>query len=137
MSGCHVKIIQNMNVNPDQCLLFLLQVKAALKTVVPAEQKYIEEEQKVSKQVRFSSNRRFERDGRRNDEVTVVFCRPPQLLRQNFNRVKRCIVVLINYGTYMNSCFKWESAQRSIISFVVSHAHTGLHKTLVRASSRI
>ncbi|XP_044188890.1 multiple C2 and transmembrane domain-containing protein 1 isoform X2 [Thunnus albacares] len=66
-------------------------VKAALKTVVPAEQKYIEEEPKVSK----------------------------HLLQQNFNRVKRCIMVLISYGTYINSCFEWESAQRSIISFVL------------------
>uniref|UniRef100_A0A671XJ28 Multiple C2 and transmembrane domain containing 1 n=1 Tax=Sparus aurata TaxID=8175 RepID=A0A671XJ28_SPAAU len=65
-------------------------VKAALRTVVPAEQKYIEEEPKVSK----------------------------QLLQQNFNRVKRCIMVLISYGTYINSCFEWESAQRSIISFL-------------------
>ncbi|KAI4790684.1 hypothetical protein KUCAC02_034471, partial [Chaenocephalus aceratus] len=63
-------------------------VKAAMKTIVPAEQKYIEEEPKVSKQ-------------------------------QNFNRVKRCIMVLISYGTYINSCFEWESAQRSIISFVM------------------
>uniref|UniRef100_UPI003AAE6E98 multiple C2 and transmembrane domain-containing protein 1 isoform X4 n=1 Tax=Centroberyx gerrardi TaxID=166262 RepID=UPI003AAE6E98 len=69
-------------------------VKAALKTVVPAEQKYIEEEPKVSK----------------------------HLLQQNFNRVKRCIMVLINYGTYINSCFEWESAQRSIISFVSMEA---------------
>ncbi|KAF3701725.1 Multiple C2 and transmembrane domain-containing protein 1 [Channa argus] len=66
-------------------------VKAALRTVVPAEQKYIEEEPKVSK----------------------------QLLQQNFNRVKRCIMVLISYGTYINSCFEWESAQRSIVSFVL------------------
>ncbi|XP_035524483.1 multiple C2 and transmembrane domain-containing protein 1 isoform X2 [Morone saxatilis] len=66
-------------------------VKAALRTVVPAEQKYIEEEPKVSK----------------------------QLLQQNFNRVKRCFMVLISYGTYINSCFEWESAQRSIISFVL------------------
>nr|XP_046231059.1 multiple C2 and transmembrane domain-containing protein 1 isoform X2 [Scatophagus argus] len=66
-------------------------VKAALRTVVPAEQKYIEEEPKVSK----------------------------QLLQQNFNRVKRCIMVLISYGTYINSCFEWESTQRSLISFVL------------------
>ncbi|XP_041666764.1 multiple C2 and transmembrane domain-containing protein 1-like isoform X2 [Cheilinus undulatus] len=66
-------------------------VKAALRTVTPAEQKYIEEEPKVSK----------------------------QLLQQNFNRVKRCIMVLISYGTYINSCFEWESAQRSIVSFVL------------------
>ncbi|XP_062269399.1 multiple C2 and transmembrane domain-containing protein 1 isoform X3 [Platichthys flesus] len=66
-------------------------VKAALKTVVPAEPKYIEEEPKVSK----------------------------QLLQQNFNRVKRFIMVLISYGTYINSCFEWESAPRSIISFLL------------------
>ncbi|XP_028319184.1 multiple C2 and transmembrane domain-containing protein 1 isoform X2 [Gouania willdenowi] len=66
-------------------------VKAALRTVVPAEHKYMEEEPKVSK----------------------------QLLQQNFNRVKRCIMVLISYGTYINSCFEWESAQRSIFSFVL------------------
>uniref|UniRef100_A0A8D3CRQ3 Multiple C2 domains, transmembrane 1b n=1 Tax=Scophthalmus maximus TaxID=52904 RepID=A0A8D3CRQ3_SCOMX len=65
-------------------------VKAALRTVVPAEQKYIEEEPKVSK----------------------------QLLQQNFNRVKKCVMVLISYGTYINSCFEWESAQRSIVSFL-------------------
>ncbi|KAM4720409.1 multiple C2 and transmembrane domain-containing protein 1 isoform 2-T2 [Anableps anableps] len=66
-------------------------IKAALKTVVPAEQKYIEEEPKVSK----------------------------QLLQQNFNRVKRCIMVLFSYGTYINSCFEWESSQRSIVAFIL------------------
>ncbi|KAM9306515.1 multiple C2 and transmembrane domain-containing protein 1 isoform 6-T7 [Pholidichthys leucotaenia] len=66
-------------------------VKAAMRTIVPAEQKYIEEEPKVSK----------------------------QLLQQNFNRAKRCIMVLISFGTFINSCFEWESAQRSIISFVL------------------
>ncbi|XP_029025899.1 multiple C2 and transmembrane domain-containing protein 1 isoform X4 [Betta splendens] len=66
-------------------------VKAALRTVTPAEQKYMEEEAKVSK----------------------------QLLQQNFNRVKRCVMVLISYGTYIKSCFEWESAQRSIVSFVL------------------
>ncbi|CAN9504602.1 unnamed protein product [Ophioblennius macclurei] len=66
-------------------------VKAALRTGVPAEQKYIEEEPKVSK----------------------------QLLQQNFNRVRRCIMVLLSYGNYINSCFEWESAQRSIISFML------------------
>ncbi|XP_062409675.1 multiple C2 and transmembrane domain-containing protein 1 isoform X2 [Sardina pilchardus] len=66
-------------------------VKASLKTVVPAERKYIEEEQKVSK----------------------------QLLQQNFSRVKRCIMFLINVGTYINSCFEWESPQRSILAFLL------------------
>ncbi|XP_072310310.1 multiple C2 and transmembrane domain-containing protein 1 isoform X1 [Eucyclogobius newberryi] len=82
---------------PTKGLLFLEidviynKVKAAFRSVVPAEQKYIEEEHKVSK----------------------------QLLQQNFNRVKRCIMVLFSYGTYINSCFEWESAQRSLLSFVI------------------
>lgn len=42
-----------------------------------------------------------------------------QLLQQNFNRVKRCIMVLLSWGTFINSCFEWESAQRSLVSFVV------------------
>ncbi|KAM6984887.1 multiple C2 and transmembrane domain-containing protein 1 [Aplochiton taeniatus] len=66
-------------------------VKAGLRTVVPSEQKYIEEEPKVSK----------------------------HLLQRNFNRVKRCIMVLINIGTYINSCFEWEYPQRSIFSFLL------------------
>ncbi|XP_021164699.2 multiple C2 and transmembrane domain-containing protein 1 isoform X4 [Fundulus heteroclitus] len=66
-------------------------IKAALKTVVPAEQKYVEEEPKVSK----------------------------QLLQQNFNRVKRCIMVLFSYGSYINSCFEWESSQRSVVAFIL------------------
>uniref|UniRef100_A0AAY4AI48 C2 domain-containing protein n=1 Tax=Denticeps clupeoides TaxID=299321 RepID=A0AAY4AI48_9TELE len=65
-------------------------VKAGLRTLVPIEQKYIEEEPRVSK----------------------------QLLLQNFNRVRRCILFLINIGCYVNSCFEWESPQRSICAFV-------------------
>ncbi|XP_051972370.1 multiple C2 and transmembrane domain-containing protein 1-like isoform X1 [Xyrauchen texanus] len=66
-------------------------VKASLRTFVPPEQKYIEEESKVSK----------------------------QLLQQNFNRVKHCILFLINVGSYINSCFQWESPRRSICAFLV------------------
>ncbi|XP_036000320.1 multiple C2 and transmembrane domain-containing protein 1 isoform X5 [Fundulus heteroclitus] len=66
-------------------------VKAGLRTLTPAEQKYIEEEPKVSK----------------------------QLLLRNFNRVRRCIMFLINTGCYINSCFEWESPQRSICAFVI------------------
>ncbi|XP_067114812.1 multiple C2 and transmembrane domain-containing protein 1 [Osmerus mordax] len=66
-------------------------VKAGLRTLVPAEQKYIEEESKLSK----------------------------HLFQQNFNRVKRCAMVLINAGTYVNSCFEWESSQRSICAFLL------------------
>ncbi|KAM4615923.1 multiple C2 and transmembrane domain-containing protein 1 [Polymixia lowei] len=66
-------------------------VKAGLRTLIPIEQKYIEEEPRVSK----------------------------QLLLQNFNRVRRCIMFLINAGCYINSCFEWDSPQRSICAFVL------------------
>uniref|UniRef100_A0A3P8WCI0 Multiple C2 and transmembrane domain containing 1 n=1 Tax=Cynoglossus semilaevis TaxID=244447 RepID=A0A3P8WCI0_CYNSE len=66
-------------------------VKAGLRTLIPVEQKYIEEEPKVSK----------------------------QLLLRNFNRVRRCIMFLINTGCYINSCFEWDSPQRSICAFVL------------------
>nr|XP_057913406.1 multiple C2 and transmembrane domain-containing protein 1-like isoform X3 [Doryrhamphus excisus] len=66
-------------------------VKAALRTVAPAEQKFIEDEPKVSK----------------------------NLLHQNLVRVKRSIMVVLSWGAYINSCFEWESAQRSIISFLL------------------
>ncbi|XP_068422648.1 multiple C2 and transmembrane domain-containing protein 1 isoform X5 [Clinocottus analis] len=65
-------------------------VKAGLRTLIPIEQKYIEEEPRVSK----------------------------QLLLRNFNRVRRCIMFLINIGCYINSCFEWDSPQRSICAFV-------------------
>ncbi|KAL0979782.1 hypothetical protein UPYG_G00189590 [Umbra pygmaea] len=66
-------------------------VKAGLRTLIPVEQKYIEDEPRVSK----------------------------QLLLQNFNRVRRCILFLINVGCYINSCFEWDSPQRSICAFLV------------------
>ncbi|XP_067263131.1 multiple C2 and transmembrane domain-containing protein 1 isoform X4 [Chanodichthys erythropterus] len=66
-------------------------VKAGMRTLIPIEQKYIEEEPRVSK----------------------------QLLLQNFNRMRRCIMLLINAGCYINSCFEWESPQRSICAFLV------------------
>ncbi|XP_037831172.1 multiple C2 and transmembrane domain-containing protein 1 isoform X2 [Kryptolebias marmoratus] len=66
-------------------------VKAGLRTLTPVEQKYIEEEPRVSK----------------------------QLLLRNFNRVRRCIMFLINVGCYINSCFEWDSPQRSICAFVI------------------
>ncbi|XP_074494376.1 multiple C2 and transmembrane domain-containing protein 1 isoform X4 [Sebastes fasciatus] len=69
----------------------LLNVKAGLRTLIPIEQKYIEEEPRVSK----------------------------QLLLRNFNRVRRCIMFLINTGCYINSCFEWDSPQRSICAFVL------------------
>uniref|UniRef100_A0A8C7IYL9 Multiple C2 and transmembrane domain-containing protein 1 n=1 Tax=Oncorhynchus kisutch TaxID=8019 RepID=A0A8C7IYL9_ONCKI len=66
-------------------------VKAGLRTLIPIEQKYIEDEPRVSK----------------------------QLLLQNFNRVRRCILFLINAGCYINSCFEWHSPQRSICAFLL------------------
>ncbi|XP_056275674.1 multiple C2 and transmembrane domain-containing protein 1 isoform X7 [Pseudoliparis swirei] len=66
-------------------------VKAGLRTLIPIEQKYIEEEPRVSK----------------------------QLLLRNFNRVRRCIMFLINIGCYVNSCFEWDSPQRSICAFLL------------------
>ncbi|PWA26585.1 hypothetical protein CCH79_00001279 [Gambusia affinis] len=92
-------IYLEMEVIYNTVTVTLQLIKAALKTVVPAEKKYVEEEPKVSK----------------------------QLLQQNFNRVKRCIMVLFSYGTYINSCFEWESSQRSITAFIVRRTHTHTH----------
>uniref|UniRef100_A0A673WNK3 Multiple C2 and transmembrane domain-containing protein 1 n=1 Tax=Salmo trutta TaxID=8032 RepID=A0A673WNK3_SALTR len=76
---------------PTKGLIYLeSDVIYSLRTIVPPEQKYIEEEPKVSK----------------------------HLLQQNFNRVKRCIMFVINIGTFINSCFEWESPQRSISAFL-------------------
>uniref|UniRef100_A0A671KE47 C2 domain-containing protein n=1 Tax=Sinocyclocheilus anshuiensis TaxID=1608454 RepID=A0A671KE47_9TELE len=66
-------------------------VKAGMRTLIPIEQKYIEDEPRVSK----------------------------QLLLHNFNRVRRCIMFLVNAGCYINSCFEWKSPQRSICAFLL------------------
>ncbi|KAM7149404.1 multiple C2 and transmembrane domain-containing protein 1 isoform 12-T12 [Molossus nigricans] len=66
-------------------------VKASLRTLIPKEQKYIEEENRLSK----------------------------QLLLRNFIRTKRCVMVLINAAYYVNSCFDWDSPPRSLAAFVV------------------
>ncbi|KAJ6669758.1 hypothetical protein lerEdw1_000307 [Lerista edwardsae] len=66
-------------------------VKASLRTLVPKEQKYIEEENRLSK----------------------------QLLLRNFVRMKRCVMVLINAAYYINSCFDWDSPPRSLAAFLV------------------
>ncbi|CAM4538707.1 unnamed protein product [Leuciscus chuanchicus] len=66
-------------------------VKAGMRTLIPIEQKYIEEEPRVSK----------------------------QMLLQNFNRMRRCIMFLLNAGCFINSCFEWESPQRSICAFLL------------------
>ncbi|XP_047634265.1 multiple C2 and transmembrane domain-containing protein 1 isoform X7 [Phacochoerus africanus] len=69
----------------------LLSVKASLRTLIPKEQKYIEEENRLSK----------------------------QLLLRNFIRMKRCVMVLVNAAYYVNSCFDWASPPRSLAAFVV------------------
>ncbi|XP_072848631.2 multiple C2 and transmembrane domain-containing protein 1 isoform X16 [Pogona vitticeps] len=69
----------------------LLSVKASVRTLIPKEQKYIEEENRISK----------------------------QLLLRNFIRMKRCVMVLINAAYYINSCFDWDSPPRSLAAFVV------------------
>ncbi|XP_062455012.1 multiple C2 and transmembrane domain-containing protein 1 [Rhea pennata] len=66
-------------------------VKASIRTLMPKEQKYIEEENRLSK----------------------------QLLLRNFIRMKRCVVVLINAAYYVNSCFDWDSPPRSLAAFLL------------------
>ncbi|XP_029073431.1 multiple C2 and transmembrane domain-containing protein 1 isoform X1 [Monodon monoceros] len=66
-------------------------VKASLRTLIPKEQKYIEEENRLSK----------------------------QLLLRNFIRMKRCVMVLVNAAYYINSCFAWDSPARSLAAFVL------------------
>uniref|UniRef100_G3VNE9 Multiple C2 and transmembrane domain-containing protein 1 n=1 Tax=Sarcophilus harrisii TaxID=9305 RepID=G3VNE9_SARHA len=66
-------------------------VKASIRTLIPKEQKYIEEENRLSK----------------------------QLLLRNFIRMKRCVMVLVNAAYYINSCFDWDSPPRSLAAFMV------------------
>ncbi|NWQ76162.1 MCTP1 protein, partial [Columbina picui] len=64
-------------------------VKASLRTLMPKEQKYIEEENRLSK----------------------------QLLLRNFIRTKRCVMALINAAYYISSVFDWDSPPRSLAAF--------------------
>uniref|UniRef100_A0A8C6K436 Multiple C2 and transmembrane domain-containing protein 1 n=1 Tax=Melopsittacus undulatus TaxID=13146 RepID=A0A8C6K436_MELUD len=66
-------------------------VKASIRTLMPKEVKYIEEENRLSK----------------------------QLLLRNFIRMKRCIIVLINAAYYISSCFDWDSPSRSLVAFLI------------------
>ncbi|KFQ98988.1 Multiple C2 and transmembrane domain-containing protein 1, partial [Opisthocomus hoazin] len=66
-------------------------VKASVRTLMPKEQKYIEEENRLSK----------------------------QLLLRNFIRMKRCVMVLINAAYYISSCFDWDSPPRSLAAFLL------------------
>ncbi|NWX22006.1 MCTP1 protein, partial [Aegotheles bennettii] len=66
-------------------------VKASIRTLMPKEQKYIEEEDRLSK----------------------------QLLLRNFIRMKHCIMVLISAANYISSCFDWDSPPRSLAAFLL------------------
>ncbi|NXT19276.1 MCTP1 protein, partial [Syrrhaptes paradoxus] len=66
-------------------------VKASIRTLMPKEEKYIEEENRLSK----------------------------QLLLRNFIRMKRCVMVLINAACYISSCFEWDSPPRSLAAFLL------------------
>uniref|UniRef100_A0A8C5LU61 Multiple C2 and transmembrane domain-containing protein 1 n=1 Tax=Leptobrachium leishanense TaxID=445787 RepID=A0A8C5LU61_9ANUR len=78
-------------------------VKASLGTLIPKEQKYIEEEPRLSK----------------------------QLLLRNFIRMKRRVMVLINAAYYINSCFDWDSPQRSLAAFLAPVMPTGSSAFLI------
>ncbi|XP_034296582.1 multiple C2 and transmembrane domain-containing protein 1 isoform X1 [Pantherophis guttatus] len=66
-------------------------VKASIQTLMPKEQKYIEEENRLSK----------------------------QLLLRNFMRMKHCVMVIINAAYFINGCFEWESPPRSLAAFML------------------
>ncbi|XP_030049257.1 multiple C2 and transmembrane domain-containing protein 1 isoform X2 [Microcaecilia unicolor] len=66
-------------------------VKASMRTLIPKEPKYMEEEPRLSK----------------------------QLLLRNFIRMKRCLMVLVNTAYYVNSCFDWDSPPRSLAAFLL------------------
>ncbi|NWW17995.1 MCTP1 protein, partial [Falcunculus frontatus] len=66
-------------------------VKASIRTLMPKEQKYIEEEDRLSK----------------------------QLLLRNFIRMKHCIMALVTAVCYISSCFDWDSPPRSLAAFLL------------------
>ncbi|ETE71807.1 Multiple C2 and transmembrane domain-containing protein 1, partial [Ophiophagus hannah] len=77
---------------PTKGVIYLeMDVKASIQTLMPKEQKYIEEENRLSK----------------------------QLLLRNFMRVKHCVMVIINAAYFINGCFEWESPPRSLAAFVL------------------
>ncbi|NWV42954.1 MCTP1 protein, partial [Grantiella picta] len=66
-------------------------VKASIRTLMPKEQKYIEEEDRLSK----------------------------QLLLRNFIRMKHCVMAIVTAVCYISSCFDWESPPRSLAAFLL------------------
>ncbi|NXI26690.1 MCTP1 protein, partial [Sterrhoptilus dennistouni] len=66
-------------------------VKASIRTLMPKEPKYIEEEDRLSK----------------------------QLLLRNFIRMKHCIMALVTAAYYISSCFDWDSPPRSLAAFLL------------------
>ncbi|KAK2118112.1 Multiple C2 and transmembrane domain-containing protein 1 [Saguinus oedipus] len=106
-------------------------VKASLRTLIPKEQKYIEEENRLSKQSYVSKRMiilnikcnliameciKNENTKSRGSNICPDH---PQLLLRNFIRMKRCVMVLVNAAYYVNSCFDWDSPPRSLAAFVV------------------
>lgn len=71
---------------------FLTQVKAAIRTVNPAEEKFMQIEPK------FRIN----------------------TMKRNVDRVSQLIGVLLDGGRFLQSCFSWESTSRSATAFIVS-----------------
>uniref|UniRef100_A0A8C5X8E1 Multiple C2 and transmembrane domain containing 1 n=1 Tax=Malurus cyaneus samueli TaxID=2593467 RepID=A0A8C5X8E1_9PASS len=65
--------------------------KSSIRTLMPKEQKYIEEEDRLSK----------------------------QLLLRNFIRMKHCIMALVTAVCYISSCFDWDSPPRSLAAFLL------------------
>ncbi|ESO89614.1 hypothetical protein LOTGIDRAFT_124931, partial [Lottia gigantea] len=66
-------------------------VKAAIRTVNPKEEKYIQVDQKF--------------------KISI--------LKRNIDRVSQIAQGMVEGGVFLNSCFEWESKPRSIIAFIV------------------
>ncbi|KAB7498256.1 Multiple C2 and transmembrane domain-containing protein 1, partial [Armadillidium nasatum] len=74
-----------------ECSVYWNQVRAAIQTIEPKEEKYMQIEPKFKRQ---------------------IFVR-------NVNRVKAAIMDIYDFGLYVKSCFEWESPFRSIVAFVL------------------
>ncbi|XP_010148124.1 PREDICTED: multiple C2 and transmembrane domain-containing protein 1, partial [Eurypyga helias] len=66
-------------------------VKASIQTLKPKEEKYIEEEDRLSKQI----------------------------VLRNIVRLKRFVTAFVNVSDYISSCFDWDSPPRSLAAFVL------------------
>ena len=68
------------------------QVKAAVRTVNPAEEKFMQVEPKFK----------------------------IHLMKRNIDRVSQLISTFVEGGKFLQSCFSWESTPRSATAFIVS-----------------